>query len=68
MAFSVKHDLGNFPVQIILGVLQAFLELVLYELGLVGPPLETLCYEVVGKSFELLVGQLHLVVLCVKQN
>ena len=35
MAFSVKHDFGNFPVQIILGVLQAFLELVLYELGLV---------------------------------
>ena len=68
MAFPIEHHICNLLVQLIQGVLQAFIQLVRHKVGLISPPLQTLRNQVVSKALELLVGVLHLVVLRVEQH
>lgn len=68
VALAVEHDLRDAPVELILGLAQAFGELVSHELRVAGPPFQRLGNKVVGKALELLVAVLHLVVLGIEDH
>jgi len=65
---GVVHDFSDLAVEFVLGALEPLLEFCGNEFVFSAPLFEALCDEFGGKSLELLIGYLHLVVLCVEYD
>ena len=68
VTLPVEHDLCDLLVKLVKWILEALLQFVSDKVRLGGPSLETLGDQVVGETFKLLVGLLHLIVLGVEQD
>ena len=68
MPLAIEHYLCDLVIERVNRLSQPFLQLVIYEVGLVSPTLKTFGNEIVRKSLEFLVRCLHLVILGVEKH